>query len=105
MGDAAGIGAEIILKALADRKINSFCVPVIIGDESFLRKTARDLELDFDFIAANDNFSQNSRQTQIYNLNNLSGETITAGEESAVTGKSLRRIYRKGGRFVAREKN
>jgi len=87
MGDAAGIGAEIILKALADDKINKFCVPVIIGDESFLRKTARDLELEFNFADANVKSAPNSNQTLVYNLNNLGGE-IVAGEESARTGKA-----------------
>ena len=87
MGDAAGIGAEVILKALSDEKINRICRPIIIGDESFLRKTARDLGLNFDFANASKNLSPDSNQTPVYNLNNLSGE-ITAGAESAATGKA-----------------
>ncbi|HXG85460.1 MAG TPA: 4-hydroxythreonine-4-phosphate dehydrogenase PdxA [Pyrinomonadaceae bacterium] len=87
MGDAAGIGAETILKALADGKINEFCVPVIIGDKSFLQKTVRDLKLEFDFADANENSAANPNQTLVYNLNNLSGE-IVPGVESAETGKA-----------------
>ena len=33
MGDPAGIGPEIIVKALADSKIYEHCIPVVIGDE------------------------------------------------------------------------
>ena len=88
MGDAAGIGAEIILKALADRKINEFCVPVIIGDKAFLERTARELNLEFDFADATDaDFAQNSNQTLVYDLQNLPGDVI-AGEESAATGRA-----------------
>lgn len=36
MGDAAGIGPEIIVKALADRSIYEACKPVVIGDRTVL---------------------------------------------------------------------
>ncbi|MDQ3321345.1 MAG: 4-hydroxythreonine-4-phosphate dehydrogenase PdxA [Acidobacteriota bacterium] len=87
MGDAAGIGAEIILKALADEKIKKICTPIVIGDKMFLQKTARDLNLECDFVEAGENSAPNANQTLVYNLNNL-GSKITAGEESAVTGKA-----------------
>ncbi|MGW8193550.1 MAG: 4-hydroxythreonine-4-phosphate dehydrogenase PdxA [Desulforhopalus sp.] len=32
MGDPAGIGPEIIVKALADNRLRDICVPVVIGD-------------------------------------------------------------------------
>ena len=32
MGDPAGIGAEITVKALCNRKISDICVPVVVGD-------------------------------------------------------------------------
>ena len=87
MGDAAGIGAEIILKALADENIKQICRPIIIGDLSFLRKTAPELKLEFDFVEANENFPQTSNQTAVYNLNNLTEKFVT-GEDAAITGKA-----------------
>lgn len=87
MGDAAGIGAEIILKALSDENIKKFCTPVIIGDKTFLQKTAHDLKLNFDFVEATENVSPEENQTLVYNLDNLPNN-ITAGEESAATGKA-----------------
>ncbi len=50
MGDAAGIGTEITLKALADENLKKTCLPIVIGDFAFLQKTARDLRLDYDFV-------------------------------------------------------
>jgi 4-hydroxythreonine-4-phosphate dehydrogenase len=44
MGDAAGIGPEIILKAVLDRKIGEWCLPIIIGDAFFLCQTAEKFE-------------------------------------------------------------
>lgn len=38
MGDPAGIGPEIILKALVDDKLYDICTPVIIGSEDILNK-------------------------------------------------------------------
>src|SRR5260370_4757978 len=38
MGDAAGIGPEIIMKALAADEVHRICRPLIIGDAARLRK-------------------------------------------------------------------
>jgi 4-hydroxythreonine-4-phosphate dehydrogenase len=37
LGDAAGIGPEIIMKALAARGVHAFCNPLVIGDAGRLR--------------------------------------------------------------------
>jgi 4-hydroxythreonine-4-phosphate dehydrogenase len=38
MGDAAGVGPEIIMKALAVDEVHAFCRPLVIGDADRLRK-------------------------------------------------------------------
>jgi 4-hydroxythreonine-4-phosphate dehydrogenase len=38
MGDAAGIGPEIIAKVLSDQKVYVFCRPVVIGDAAIMRR-------------------------------------------------------------------
>ncbi len=38
MGDAAGIGPEIIMKALAGRQVDTFCRPLVVGDAARLRQ-------------------------------------------------------------------
>ncbi len=87
MGDAAGIGAEIILKALCDENLKKICSPIIVGDAAFLRKTAIDLNLEFDFIEEVKESSKNSNQTLVYNLKNLNAKIIV-GEDAAATGKA-----------------
>lgn len=48
MGDPAGIGPEICVKALADPKVRDVCLPIIVGSERILRETAASLDLDLD---------------------------------------------------------
>ena len=89
IGDAAGIGPEIVLKALSDKNIFEVCQPVIIGDDRVLRRTARELNLDPDFttIKKGEEFPTGSGKTVIYDLENIAGD-VRAGEESGVTGKA-----------------
>ena len=46
MGDPAGIGPEICLKAVADPRVREVCVPVIHGDADLLGNCARSLGLE-----------------------------------------------------------
>lgn len=87
MGDAAGIGAEITLKALADENLRKICQPVIIGDAAFLKKTAESLRLPFEFVPAFGESAPDAAQTEIYDLKNLTGE-IELGADAAATGKA-----------------
>ena len=87
MGDAAGIGAEITLKALSDQNIRQICVPVIIGDAAFLQKTSDQLGLKFDFASDASHLPIKSHQTSVHDLSNLP-QTITLGENSGAAGKA-----------------
>ncbi len=87
MGDAAGIGAEITLKALADESLKKICLPVVIGDAAFLRKQARDLGIELYFVDADENLQPADNQIAVYDLRNL-GNEIVIGEDSAPTGKA-----------------
>ena len=88
MGDAAGIGAEITLKELTDESLKKICSPIIIGDAAFLKKTARELGLEFDFVQANkDSFPDSPNQILVHDLRNIE-EEIIKGEDSAAAGKA-----------------
>ena len=39
MGDPAGIGPEVVLKAVAEAEVQAACQPVIIGDAQLLART------------------------------------------------------------------
>ncbi|MCA9110700.1 MAG: 4-hydroxythreonine-4-phosphate dehydrogenase PdxA, partial [Planctomycetaceae bacterium] len=45
LGDVAGIGPEVVVRALADESIRAVCQPVVIGDETILQRTANCLGL------------------------------------------------------------
>ncbi len=47
MGDPAGVGPEICLKALADLRVRAACIPVIIGSADVLRTVAQKLAIPF----------------------------------------------------------
>jgi 4-hydroxythreonine-4-phosphate dehydrogenase len=89
MGDAAGIGPEIILKAVLDRKIGEWCLPIIIGDAFFLRQTAEkfDLKIDFEIVSEGVEIPLTSDKIIIYDLQNIN-QPIDFGIESGVTGKA-----------------
>lgn len=38
MGDAAGIGPEVIVKALADKRIYELAHPIVIGDKKMMQR-------------------------------------------------------------------
>jgi 4-phospho-D-threonate 3-dehydrogenase / 4-phospho-D-erythronate 3-dehydrogenase len=46
MGDAAGIGPEIIVKSLNDKRVYEWCRPVVIGDAARLRKANKIVKQD-----------------------------------------------------------
>ncbi len=85
MGDAAGIGPEITLKALADENLRTICQPLIIGDLTVLRKTAAGLNLNYELTDSSEEVSTDPAQVAVCDLKNLAGDVIF-GEESAAAG-------------------
>lgn len=88
MGDPAGIGPEVVLKAVAEEEIRRACIPVIIGDAQLLAHTARTLDLQsgYDIVRAEEPFPEHSEPV-IYHLDNISG-FIEPGIESGAAGKA-----------------
>jgi 4-hydroxythreonine-4-phosphate dehydrogenase len=87
MGDAAGIGPEITLKALSDNELQKICRPVVIGDATFLRRAAELLNLPVQFRVFDEDQAAESGFIDVYDLANLP-ETIVVGEDSGITGKA-----------------
>ncbi len=49
MGDAAGIGPEIVVKSIADPRLREWCDPVVLGDLGVLRGAAQHLRIPIQF--------------------------------------------------------
>ncbi|HVF47057.1 MAG TPA: 4-hydroxythreonine-4-phosphate dehydrogenase PdxA [Pyrinomonadaceae bacterium] len=77
MGDAAGIGPEIVVKSLADIGLRSICRPVVIGDAACLHRTAAYLGLS----------TFETGEVEILDLANLPPD-FEIGADHAVTGKA-----------------
>jgi 4-hydroxythreonine-4-phosphate dehydrogenase len=86
IGDAAGIGPEIVLKSLTETNIIENLRPVIIGDGSLLRSTAASLGLTTTFHEFGAGVGPSS-SIELVDLENLP-EDIRPGEESANTGRA-----------------
>lgn len=89
VGDPAGIGAEVVLKAVADRSLSESCLPIIIGDAQFLQKTAEKLGVPaaYKIVRSDAEISFDSQQPVIFDCANITTE-IEFGIESATTGKA-----------------
>jgi 4-hydroxythreonine-4-phosphate dehydrogenase len=89
MGDPAGIGPEVVLKAVADEEVLRLCVPVIIGDAQLLAHTARilDLQSGYDIIRKGEPLPKHLDAPVIFHLDNIGGY-IEPGLESGAAGKA-----------------
>src|SRR3712207_323271 len=90
MGDPAGIGPEVVLKAVAEPEVLAACVPVIVGDAQHLAHTARtlDLQCGYEIVRRGEPFPEDrSGRPVIYHLDNITG-TVAPGVESGAAGRA-----------------
>jgi len=89
MGDPAGIGPEVVLKAVAEADIRRACIPVIIGDAQLLAHTARTLDLQsgYDIVRRGEPIPEQLSEPIIFHLDNING-VIEPGIESGAAGKA-----------------
>lgn len=89
MGDPAGIGPEVVLKAVAEEEVRAVCQPVIIGDAQLLAHTARtlDLQCGYEIVRHDEELPRRSRDPIIFHLNNIQGN-VEPGIESGSAGKA-----------------
>ncbi len=97
MGDPAGIGAEIIVKALSRKEIYKKAKPVVIGSYSVLADALRFIpsDLELNIIKEIKEVKGEFGLIDLLDLNNISLEEFSYGEVSARTGQaSLDYIYK-----------
>jgi 4-phospho-D-threonate 3-dehydrogenase / 4-phospho-D-erythronate 3-dehydrogenase len=89
IGDPAGIGPEVTLKAASEEEVLAACAPVIIGDAPYLSHWARvfGLSRGFDCVNAGAPIPHEQNTPIIYNLNNIPG-SIEMGREQAECGRA-----------------
>lgn len=89
MGDPAGIGPEVVLKAVAEAEVNAICQPIIIGDAQLLAHNARTLNLQcgYEIVRRDEPIPRHSSAPLIFHLNNIQGH-VQPGLESGAAGRA-----------------
>jgi 4-hydroxythreonine-4-phosphate dehydrogenase len=89
MGDPAGIGPEVVLKAAAEEEVRAVCRPVIIGDAQLLAHNARtlDLQCGYEIVRRDERLPDEISEPLIFHLDNIKGH-VEPGIESGAAGKA-----------------
>jgi 4-hydroxythreonine-4-phosphate dehydrogenase len=89
MGDPAGIGPEVVLKAVAEPEVLEACAPVIVGDAQHLAHTARvlDLQSGYEIVRRGEPLAEDAPYPLIYHLDNVKGH-VEPGVESGAAGRA-----------------
>jgi 4-hydroxythreonine-4-phosphate dehydrogenase len=89
MGDPAGIGPEVVLKAVAEPEVRGICQPIIIGDAQLLAHYARvlDLQSGYQIVRRDEPLPGLADEPLIFHLNNIQGH-VEPGIESGAAGKA-----------------
>lgn len=92
MGDPAGIGPEIIVKALRDKDIYEICNPLVIGDAEIIKKTAQicNTAAKIKIISSSKYGDYNENNINIIDLKNID---ITHFEYGTVQAQNGRAAY------------
>jgi len=89
MGDPAGIGPEVVLKAVAEEEVLAVCQPIIIGDAQLLAHNARTLDLQsgYEIVRRDECLPAHTSAPLIFHLDNIQGH-VEPGIESGAAGKA-----------------
>ena len=103
MGDAAGVGPEVIVKALADPRVYGLCAPVVIGvtwaiDEAIALTKA---PMSSRSVTGPQEAQGEGGVIDVMDMGNLSSGDVTVGEVSAACGKAAVEYIEAAARLAA----
>ena len=88
LGDATGIGPELIAKLCAEDRLKPYCRPVIIGDVRILEMGKKIAKVDFPVQLIDDiSLIDWEGAVPVLDLNNLDPASITLGEIDPISGR------------------
>ena len=98
MGDPAGIGPEIIVKALSDNEMTKLFTPIVIGDPTILDKAAHALNIHFNITQIDTPKAITNDPNQIYlvPMSDLDPGLANLGAPTPETGKAVEKYILKG---------
>ena len=99
MGDPAGVGPEVCLKAALEASVRKKCLPLIVGDMAVLRKHARRMKIPARLTRVTDEKRlaqyQDSALTPVVDLENVAPEHRVFGKVFPELGKAAGRYIEK----------
>ncbi|MDU3503252.1 MULTISPECIES: 4-hydroxythreonine-4-phosphate dehydrogenase PdxA [Haemophilus] len=101
MGDGAGIGPEVIIKALADKRIYELARPVVIGDYKIMQRALGIVKSDLQLRVINDVTEAESEYgvIDVVDLNNLPVD-LPFSQVSPVAGKAAYEYIERAVQYV-----
>lgn len=101
MGDAAGIGPEIIMKALESPEVHALCKPLVIGDGARLRRAGKIVGSRLE-VASIDDPARAAIRPEIVDCIDLKliPEDLPFGKNSAIAGEAAYRYIERAVRIV-----
>src|SRR5262249_61663331 len=102
LGDAAGIGPEIIVKALADPAATERCIPVVLGEGRALDRAMEiaGLRLPMRRVARPTEAEGEPGRIELIDHHRLEGTTHRWGEVSAANGAAAVHYTQEAGRLA-----
>lgn len=90
MGDPAGVGPEILVKAFAEQRMYENCKPLVIGSVKSLQKAAAQVGIELQFKPVNDVAESNGEYGQIDVLDSVEfdHQQVETGKISAECGRA-----------------
>jgi len=102
MGDASGIGPEIIVKALQSEHIYNICCPVVIGEAIIMSETIKLLKgpLKLRPVSAMDETQGESGTIDLIDMQNLNRNEVIPGQVCAACGKAAMEFIAEAARLA-----
>ena len=91
MGDPAGVGPEVIVKALSHPEIFQVCRPVVLGDSRVISRACHILHMDLQ-VKETGNIGEEIYQPghiHVFNLSNIEVDTLKPGRIDERFGKAI----------------
>lgn len=88
MGDVAGIGPEIIARALTTGRIHEFCEPLVVGHPAILERTCRELKIPLDVVPVADPAQTVTTGVACWNPSDDAVLSVTPGLVQAAAGRA-----------------
>ena len=91
IGDPAGIGPEIIAKAMASGEVQALCVPVLIGNAQIMRQAVQMTGVTLEIVPIRNigDAFRAAGKVCILDPGNLDANQVVTGEESAICGNAV----------------